>query len=376
MGQQACTNCTLGSGEKVELHNAPSREKYGVSGVNETPAAPKGTELSDQLRIDCEPVKDPEAAIFEPDVPTAVARTEASAAAHVPAPGKAGLIPSNQDAHGTTESYSTSYFGREAGEFASMPRQSATERTRRRHEFKTGSVYEGQWLGNARDGFGKQMWPDGATFEGEWRDNAANGKGRFKHADGDEYIGEWQNNTAHGSGTYRHRDTTEYVGQFLDDLQDGCGVESWPDKSRYVGQFRHGKKSGHGIYEWPDGSTYTGQWDANQIDGVGAYVGADERHFDGRWHTSTMHGCGRYQWPDGRSYRGQYVWDQKDGFGIFQWADGRRYEGFWSAGRQHGLGRLCHETGGQRLAEWCSGERVAWLEEEQKANGNQAVPSL
>jgi len=36
-------------------------------------------------------------------------------------------------------------------------------------------VYEGQWLGKARDGHGKQVWPDGSRYEGEWKDDKANG---------------------------------------------------------------------------------------------------------------------------------------------------------------------------------------------------------
>ncbi|CAJ1352654.1 unnamed protein product, partial [Effrenium voratum] len=75
---------------------------------------------------------------------------------------------------------------------------------------------------------------------------------------------------------------------------------------------------------------------------------------------------------DGRCYKGQYVRDQKDGFGIFTWADGRRYEGYWCKGRQHGVGRLCNSQGSHRLAQWESGERKKWMEEEQ-SDASQAL---
>lgn len=263
------------------------------------------------------------------------------------------------------ESFSIGYFGREANELLNLPAPASQEqqRVRRRHEFQTGSVYDGEWLGNERDGFGVQTWQDGASYEGEWVRNAAIGKGRFRHSDGDVYIGEWMQNIAHGAGIYRRRDGTTYEGQFFDDLQHGHGLESWPDRSRFTGQFVQGQKTGLGVYEWPDGSTFAGQWAENQIDGAGSYVGADGRRFDGMWQTSTMHGCGRYEWPDGRTYRGQYLLDHKDGFGMFTWTDGRRYEGYWLQGRQHGVGRLCQaeETvnlGDDNLAVWRNGECI------------------
>lgn len=41
----------------------------------------------------------------------------------------------------------------------------------------TGSVYEGEWLGNFRDGFGTMIWLDGAKYIGNWSFNRACGKG-------------------------------------------------------------------------------------------------------------------------------------------------------------------------------------------------------
>lgn len=31
-----------------------------------------------------------------------------------------------------------------------------------------GAIYEGSWLGDQRDGFGIQVWPDGSRYEGLW----------------------------------------------------------------------------------------------------------------------------------------------------------------------------------------------------------------
>ena len=36
------------------------------------------------------------------------------------------------------------------------------------YHFKNGAVYEGEWLGDNRDGFGVQVWSDGAKYEGKF----------------------------------------------------------------------------------------------------------------------------------------------------------------------------------------------------------------
>eukprot|EP00427_Karlodinium_veneficum_P046869 CAMPEP_0169239494 /NCGR_PEP_ID=MMETSP1016-20121227/30943_1 /TAXON_ID=342587 /ORGANISM="Karlodinium micrum, Strain CCMP2283" /LENGTH=315 /DNA_ID=CAMNT_0009319435 /DNA_START=51 /DNA_END=999 /DNA_ORIENTATION=- len=154
----------------------------------------------------------------------------------------------------SVDSYSSNYFGREAAELAQVPLPpgGANEKCHREHKFRTGAVYNGQWLGRERHGIGLQNWADGASYHGQWEHNTATGTGRFQHNDGDIYIGEWRQNIAHGCGIYQHRDSTKYEGQFVNDLQDGYGIESWPDQSKFHGQFVKGKKSGYGFYTWPD----------------------------------------------------------------------------------------------------------------------------
>ena len=61
-----------------------------------------------------------------------------------------------------------------------------------------GAIYEGEWLGEMRDGWGVQIWPDTSRYEGNWRNDKANGKGKLIHADGDVYDGEWRNDKAEG----------------------------------------------------------------------------------------------------------------------------------------------------------------------------------
>ena len=58
--------------------------------------------------------------------------------------------------------------------------------------FKNGAVYTGQWVGELREGFGVQVWPDGAQYKGSWYNNKADGFGKFFHVDGDKFEGNWK----------------------------------------------------------------------------------------------------------------------------------------------------------------------------------------
>lgn len=233
---------------------------------------------------------------------------------------------------------SVCYFARELPEFAEFV-PSGPDGQRPAFTFRTRAVYNGQWSGSHRHGFGIQTWPDGATFAGQWRNNAADGNGKFVHVDGDVFVGQWCKNTTHGYGTYYHkRGLTTHRGKWASDLQHGPGVEEWDNGSKYSGEFCLGKKQGHGVYFWPDSSRYDGEWKNNSISGFGHFIGHDKREILGQWQDAEIHGCGKYEWEDGRTFCGQYEKDQKHGFGVFKWQDGRRFEGFWAQGQQHGFG--------------------------------------
>mmetsp|Transcript_5033 Transcript_5033/g.9005 ORF Transcript_5033/g.9005 Transcript_5033/m.9005 type:complete len:346 (+) Transcript_5033:52-1089(+) len=231
------------------------------------------------------------------------------------------------------------YFDREIGEAPIL--EDSSIKTRARHQFRSGAVYDGEWLGGMRHGVGKQTWPDKTEYIGEWLRGRANGKGRIKHSDGDVFIGEWVNGRAHGCGVYRFQDgAADYAGQFSCDFREGLGVETWVDGSSYAGTFRNGEKSGYASNIWPDGTMYHGHWRANALSGSGKYSVPDSTTFCGQWEKSMPHGMGQYEWPNGQKYCGKYRFDKKDGFGILYQADGSKHQGYWVRGEpQRGGGR-------------------------------------
>eukprot|EP00435_Cladocopium_sp_Y103_P021651 s2598_g5.t1 len=228
------------------------------------------------------------------------------------------------------------------------------------HEFPNGSVYEGQWVGPAREGHGVQTWPDGACYTGQWvkdglqlliatgdassgGDNLltdkAQGMGKFVHAAGDWYEGQYLDDMQHGYGVAMYMDGSKYTGNFWCDKHHGDGVEVWPDGKRFQGTYYQGIKHGQGTFRWPDGSSYIGNFEANNLSGIGTYAWADGRSYTGEWEKNTMHGKGTFSYGDGRSYTGDFFEDVKHGHGVFSWPDGRQYDGEWKNGKRHGKGR-------------------------------------
>eukprot|EP00931_Biecheleriopsis_adriatica_P023963 TRINITY_DN15026_c0_g2_i1.p1 TRINITY_DN15026_c0_g2~~TRINITY_DN15026_c0_g2_i1.p1 ORF type:complete len:365 (+),score=70.82 TRINITY_DN15026_c0_g2_i1:80-1174(+) len=247
----------------------------------------------------------------------------------------AGLIPDEIDEAADSGRLPKTYFDSDIGEAPFVDDDTVQERVR--HEFRSGAIYDGQWLSGMRHGVGKQTWPNGTEYVGKWHRGRASGMGEIKHSDGDAYIGQWVNGRAHGMGIYRFQDgAASYEGEFRCDHRDGMGVETWVDGSRYAGVFRQGEKSGYGANEWPDGTVYLGTWQANALTGAGQYVIHDGTTFKGQWENSTPHGVGRYQWPNGRTYDGRYHYDKKDGFGILTEVDGSVRQGFWVKGEFQG----------------------------------------
>jgi hypothetical protein len=134
----------------------------------------------------------------------------------------------------------------EEGDYINMLNDGADRDKRLLLTIDNEAKYQGEWIGEVRDGRGYQIWPDGSLYEGFWKNNKANGRGRLIHADGDVYEGEWKDDKAHGYGVYMHADGAKYEGYWSEDKQHGRGVEQWPDGAVYDGNYYDGEKHGEG----------------------------------------------------------------------------------------------------------------------------------
>jgi hypothetical protein len=73
--------------------------------------------------------------------------------------------------------------------------------------YANGDVYEGQWVGDKREGAGKCTYASGEFYEGGWKSDKRDGKGRARYVTGDTYEGEWRFGKREGQGrvsTNRH----------------------------------------------------------------------------------------------------------------------------------------------------------------------------
>ena len=187
------------------------------------------------------------------------------------------------DLNGVNLSIFTLFFWKPLGEVDKLPRERRDQVT-----LKDGSIYEGEWKGSLRDGFGVQTWKEGAKYEGnnlssisytQVNGNSTEPMERVSSGTSMEIsmkvqpktliysLGQFQNDKANGFGLYIHLDGTKYEGSWKDDLQEGYGIETWPDNSKYEGSYVKGKKHGEGCYMWADGSKYNGAWVENKICG-------------------------------------------------------------------------------------------------------------
>ena len=69
-------------------------------------------------------------------------------------------------------------------------------------ENEDGTIYEGNYVDNSCNGFGKETYPDGSIYEGNWVDDEKSGKGIYYYADGNKYEGNHEDNLRWGYGIY------------------------------------------------------------------------------------------------------------------------------------------------------------------------------
>ena len=72
--------------------------------------------------------------------------------------------------------------------------------------YNNGSIFEGYYRDDYKDGRGRYIWPDGRYYVGEWKKGMKNGKGELHFYNGDVFIGNFLNDKMHGEGTWKFVD--------------------------------------------------------------------------------------------------------------------------------------------------------------------------
>jgi len=145
------------------------------------------------------------------------------------------------------------------GDTSATPQQVAGEQRKPcQMEYHDGSRYEGECLGNKRDGGGVYYWKSGDIYKGDWVQDRQEGSGMLQHKNGDVYTGSFKNNQKHGMGAMKWASGARYQGSYKNGKFDGKGTYWSPNGTRFEGRFQDGHTTAEGTCFLADGSTKEG----------------------------------------------------------------------------------------------------------------------
>ncbi|KNC48087.1 CMRP Flagellar component [Thecamonas trahens ATCC 50062] len=226
------------------------------------------------------------------------------------------------------------------------------------HRYTNGSVYEGEWKDDKRDGRGKLVSASGEVYEGEWKADKRHGFGKHVYADGRAYVGPWRRGARHGLGKLVYVDGTAVRDRWVfgkrqyDESVMGEDEAVALDKHHRAVLAQGGRASGS------RGDDEEGEQVAGAEIRGGLYTGEmrnGKRHGYGEW-VSHSRLTGEVE----TVYRGEWVNDKREGRGYFRDA-AIEYDGEWRAGKRHGKALVTTLSSGQRFKTvWRAGKRVAF----------------
>lgn len=161
-------------------------------------------------------------------------------------------------------------------------------------------AYTGEYANGLRSGSGTYRYPTGSVYEGEWKDDKKEGRGTSSVADGNVYVGEYKNGVREGHGTYYYEDGHVYIGEWKEDKREGHGTLTYADGAVYIGQFKKSVREGQGTYTAASGNVYIGEWKNDKAEGHGKYSFANGNVCVGQYKSSKRHGRVMRTFPDGR----------------------------------------------------------------------------
>uniref|UniRef100_K3W6G9 Uncharacterized protein n=1 Tax=Globisporangium ultimum (strain ATCC 200006 / CBS 805.95 / DAOM BR144) TaxID=431595 RepID=K3W6G9_GLOUD len=178
--------------------------------------------------------------------------------------------------------------------------------------------YEGAWHEGLPHGLGVLVYDDAnnARYEGHFVHGKREGQGQMQYASGNLYSGQWVDDAKHGYGVMMWMGKPSsslyasdprlrppigaveslplvlhevYEGYWVDDVQHGFGRHIWlytkqKEKNYYEGEFANGLRHGIGAFHYANGSRYEGEWRENVKEGNGMFFYEDGRVFYGAFH--------------------------------------------------------------------------------------------
>ncbi|KXZ49080.1 hypothetical protein GPECTOR_23g164 [Gonium pectorale] len=235
---------------------------------------------------------------------------------------------------------------------------------RGRVTFKSGAMYEGEWVAGQMHGQGRLIFPDGISYEGEFQHNQLTGTGVYAWPSGAVYEGTVVCGKREGRGKLSFtRSPAVYDGEWHDGLRHGQGVlyTNAARTSYYRGTWFNDTKHGPGVMKYDNGDVYDGMWECDKKKGLGTMRWESTRQqYSGEWDNNVPNGAGLHVWfsemgdtgvPSHAQllmhnrYYGLFKNGRRHGYGVLYYATGARYEGYWQGDHKHGQGAYVFENG-------------------------------
>jgi hypothetical protein len=213
-----------------------------------------------------------------------------------------------------------------------------------------GTVYNGEWLNDRRDGFGIFRWLDGSQYNGEWTDDKITGNGRKYFTDGRLYNGLFVDGKMDGKGTMTYPDGYECTCIWVDDKRNGrCRFKCPTGEIRKVNMTDDVFADDNMEIKWPNGSIYKGKHKNIMMDGKGQIVYKNGIIIDGEWKDDKKNGIFEIRRP-------QLVDPLRGWYGT----RGYTYEFVeYKDDQKHGKSRIIDRDGHEEISFWNNGIRVS-----------------
>lgn len=135
--------------------------------------------------------------------------------------------------------------------------------------YPNNDTYDGEFVGNKKQGYGKLITNDGSNYTGYFENDMFHGKGKkiwgsFINKLGENvknktYEGEWNKNHFDGKGILSYGDNQgNYIGYFKNGIYDGEGILVKPNGTIIKGLFCKGEPYGSMNVTFLNGDIYEG----------------------------------------------------------------------------------------------------------------------
>ncbi|CDW91836.1 protein kinase domain containing protein [Stylonychia lemnae] len=90
---------------------------------------------------------------------------------------------------------------------------------------------------------------DGSVYDGLWKNDKKDGYGRFVYVEGNYCIAEYKDGLRNGYGKYYSKDGWIYEGQYINDQKEGLGLMKYKSGDQYYGYWVNGMRQGLYIFQ-------------------------------------------------------------------------------------------------------------------------------